>query len=151
MKRILAVAVMLLCMTLSGCTMIGDFVSWRTNDVLCSLEKFDRKESYSCGGFQDTTDYRKYYYSSSVELENNNYFVKVATETTTLNAYLNSFQQSVEMHEPTNEIVLNYDFDREIITEDDYCYIDAVDGYNNYNIWIFDVESNVLYYFHDNM
>ena len=67
--------------------------------------------------------------------------------------------ETIQDGEPSNEVVINYDFDREIIDEENYIYIDSEehtwsDGRTllvKYNIYLFDTQAQILYYFHNNM
>ena len=133
--------------------------------VLDSLGEYQDCEFYTEGGFQDYTDYAKYYYDS-VDFTNNEYFTKIAQyDTDNLNEYLDNFESWIETFrrgDATSEIVVNYDFKRNLIDENDYVYIyfkeyntDGVDyddmKFFNYDIYFFDTQTNTLYYFHNNI
>lgn len=48
----------------------------------------------------------------------------------------------------------NYDFDKNIISNNDYIYIYDKPSYPKlgfYNIYYIDAETNILYYFHNNI
>jgi hypothetical protein len=50
--------------------------------------------------------------------------------------------------------VQNYHFDRNILDTEDYFYIYnhyEEKPYWNYDLWLFDSQTNVLYYFHNNI
>jgi hypothetical protein len=58
------------------------------------------------------------------------------------------------------QIVVNYDFDRSLIDNDDYLYVETEwfdpsdDGnavFASYDVYFFDVQTNTLYYFHNNI
>lgn len=130
--------------------------------VLFSLGKYDDYVFYTHGEFQDYTDYAKYYYSS-VNIDNNKFFTKIKkSDFTKINEHLDDFEDWIETFKSNDascEIVVNYDFDREIIDTNDYIYIDSEkytweDGITslvNYNVYFFDSQTLVLYYFHNNI
>ena len=133
--------------------------------VLNSLGKYKSHEFYTEGAFQDYTDYAKYYYDS-VDFADNEYFTKIEQyDTDNLNEYLDDFERWIECYrrnDASREIVVNYDFNRNLIDENDYVYIyfkhynfDSGD-YNdmkfyNYDVYFFDTQTNTLYYFHNNI
>ena len=159
MKRIKSTAIILsliiLISTLSSCIAPED-------KVLNSLGECRSCEFYTCGGFQDYTDYAKYYYDS-VDFTDNEYFSKIRqADISILNEHLDDFESCIEAHgynDASSEIVVNYDFDRSLIDSEDYLYIDSEkhtrgDGYTllvNYNVYFFDTQTNTLYYFHNNI
>ena len=159
MKRIKSTAIILsliiLISTLSSCIAPED-------KVLNSLGEYKSKEFYTEGGFQDYTDYAKYYYDS-VDFTDNEYFSIIEqSDIDALNEHLDNFESCIEAHgysDASNEIVVNYDFDRSLIDSEDYLYIDSEkhtrdDGYTllvNYDVYFFDIQTNTLYYFHNNI
>ena len=54
---------------------------------------------------------------------------------------------------------MNFDFDREVIDTEDYFYIDSIEcawsnghtSLDNYNLYLFDIQTQVLKYFHGNI
>ena len=159
MKLIKSTAIILsliiLILTLSSCIAPED-------KVLNSLGECRSCEFYTCGGFQDYTDYAKYYYDS-VDFTDNEYFSKIEqSDIDALNEHLDDFESCIEAHgynDASSEIVVNYDFDRSLIDSEDYLYIDSEkhtwdDGYTslvNYDVYFFDTQTNTLYYFHNNI
>ena len=136
-----------------------------SDKALCSLGAYKSREFYSEGAFQDFTDYAKYHYYS-VDFSDNEYFTKIEhSGTDNLNAYLDNFEKwikAIRENDESCEIVMNYDFDRSLIDNEDYLYIyfknyefDGVDyedmKFFNYSIYFFDVQTNTLYYFHNNI
>ena len=84
------------------------------------------------------------------------------TDFVIINTHLDDFEgwiETIKDSEPSSEVVVNYDFDREIIDTEDYVYIDSEEhtwsnGYTalvRYNIYLFDTQTQVLYYFHNNI
>ena len=134
--------------------------------VLTSLGEYKDHEFYTQGEFQDFTDYAKYYYDSA-DLSGNDYFTKIKeSHMPEINELLDDFELWIETYrenDATCEIVVNYDFDRAVIDNEDYAYIYSEkseftldDGttttfYDNYDVYIFDVQTQTLYYFHNNI
>ena len=130
--------------------------------VIASLGEYEKKEFFTSGGFQDYTDYAKYYFTAANVAENT-YLNKIEeTDFTIINTHLDDFEgwiETIKNSEPSSEVVVNYDFDREIIDTEDYFYIDSEehtrsDGHTSlvkYNIYLFDTQTQVLYYFHNNI
>lgn len=129
----------------------------RQDPVLASLGRYEAKEFYTSGGFQDYTDFAKYTYSST-DLEDNPYFAPVSSaDRDTLELFLDDFEnwiESIRWSDPGNEVVVNYAFDRSIIDTGDYFYIYQDEDYPKfgcYDIWFLDAQTGVLYYFHSNI
>ena len=153
MKRCLCM-VLVLCVLLVGCS--------ENDDVIRSLGDYEERVSYTYGEFQDYTDYAKYYYTDA-SVENNEYFKQITeTSQTELTALLDDYENIVEVHrenDPEHELVVHYDFDRTMIDFEDYLYIFSEtttwpDGYSaitNYDIYFFDTQTQVLYFFHNNI
>ena len=131
--------------------------------VIASLGEYEKMEFFTSGGFQDYTDYAKYYYDS-VDFTDNEYFAKIQdSDMDNLNNHLDDFEAWIETYrngDPSREIVVNYDFDRSLIDNDDYLYVetewfDSSDDGNavfaSYDVYFFDVQTNTLYYFHNNI
>ena len=155
-KQIVGVLVcVVLLLSITSCTVFED-------KVMASLGEYEKEEFFTSGGFQDYTDYAKYYYTS-VDFENNKYFKKVKeTDFTAIHTHLDDFESwigSIGDSVPSNEVVVNYDFDRGIVDTEDYFYIDSEehtwdDGSTSlvkYNVYLFDTQTQVLYYFHNNI
>ena len=130
--------------------------------VIASLGEYEKKEFFTSGGFQDYTVYAKYYFNSANAKENQ-YLNKIQdADFAIINTHLDDFEgwiETIKNSKPSSEVVVNYDFDREIIDTEDYFYIDAEehtwsDGHTSlvkYNIYLFDTQTQVLYYFHNNI
>ena len=151
MKKLAAALFSLvLVVSLAGCSIPKD-------NLLDSLGKYESKQFFTSGGFQDFTDYAKYCFDS-VDFSDNSYF-QIITESSreNLEAHIDDFEnwvQAVRDTDADNEVVVNYDFDRSVISDSDYIYIyDDPDcpEFGNYNVYYFDVETNILYYFHNNI
>ena len=132
-----------------------------SDEVIYSLGEYDNCVIYTEGEFQDYTDYAKYYYCS-VDIEENPYFTRIQeSDFSYINEHFDDFERWIEIfrgNDASREIVKNYDFNREIIDTDDFIYIDSEkhtwsDGdtsFVRYNIYFFDMQTLVLYYFHNN-
>ena len=157
MKRTIILLLIISCLifALSSCTTPED-------KVLNSLGEYKSYEFYTEGAFQDYTDYAKYYYDSA-DLSDNEYFSKIGqSDIDVLNEHLDDFESWIETYrenDASREIVVNYDFDRSIIDNEDYLYINSEkhtweDGFTslvNYDVYFFDTQTNTLYYFHNNI
>jgi len=142
-------------LSLSSCGYPGDAVRH-------SIGKYTRCEWYSSGGFQDYTDYGKFYYDS-VDFSQNPYFQKIdASHIPILEEHLDDFENWVDLfrkNDSCQELVGHYDFDRSLIDCEDYLYLESEsrtwsDGHTslvNYNIHFFDTQTNTLFYFHNNI
>ncbi len=144
MKKILSfILVILLLLSFTACT--------KNDKVLNSIGKYSEICFYTHGKFQDYTDYAKYQLDSP-NIDDNKYLKKIDAD------LIESFEKHLDNYEPfVTEYCLEdikYDFDRSIITDTDYIYIyDDPDypDYGNYNIWFYDFETKILYYFHTNI
>lgn len=124
--------------------------------VLDSLPKYERKEYYSSGGFQDSTDYAKYAYGIDESIISGNELLRPVTKEdfSTILDYVNHFESVVDVSRdfPSE----SYDFDKSIISEGDCFYIsnhyeEPEHAFWNYNLYYFDVDASILYYFHFNI
>lgn len=157
MKRIFALAFTVILIII----LLTSFVAPK-DQVLNSLGKYDQSEYYSEGGFQDYTDYAKYYFAS-VEIDGNEYFNRIQdSDIEVLNEHLDNFESWIKVYregDSSREIVVNYDFDRALIDNEDYIYINSEkhewdDGFVslvNYDVYFFDSQTKTLYYFHNNI
>lgn len=154
-KIFLGLAILFFISLLSSCAVPED-------KILNSLGKYDHNEYYSEGYFQDYTDYAKYYFSSA-NIAENEYFNKIQnSDVEALNEHLDDFESWIQCYcedDSSKEIVVNYDFDRSLIDDADYIYIysekdewdDGSVSLVNYDVYFFDSQTQVLYYFHNNI
>ena len=154
-KLIAVISLCLIVMSLASCATLID-------EVVASLGKYEKRVFFTYGVFQDFTDYAKYYYTSANTTENA-YFQKIQkADMEIINTHLDDYERWIEVikeNEPSSEVAVNYDFDREIIDLEDYYFIDSKettwsDGHTaltSYNIFLFDSQTQVLYYFHNNI
>lgn len=164
-KLFFALAVLIVsALCLGGCSYADYFVTSIDDEVMASLGRYEKREYYTSGGFQDYTDYAKYKYND-IELEGNPYLKPVTEENLTeFKGYLENFEgwiETISESDPNNEVVLCYDFSASLINEEDYLFVDnrassedeefLGSPYTNYNLYFFDTKSSTLYYFHNNI
>ncbi|MBR3819409.1 MAG: hypothetical protein IKJ41_09735 [Clostridia bacterium] len=155
MKKLwfLLLAIMLL-FSLCGCTY--------QDPVFASLPDYKNKEFYTSGGFQDFTDYAKYTYDTITlqDLESSKYFtITSAEDVEEILLHIDNFERWVEAI--GGELKENYDFDKTVVTEGDFFYIKTKDGepigqgtydkFDNYSVYYFDIDAQIMYYFHNNI
>jgi len=129
----------------------------RQDTVLHSLGKYEQKQFLTCGEFQDYTDFGIYTCEPKSIKESDN-FSKVSQEDIEvicdfLDDY-ESFIQYVREYDPGDALGKNYYFNRPLLDMEDYFYIWTSDSAHpdwNYDLWVFDTQTNVLYYFHTNI
>ncbi len=158
-KISLCICLLLIELSLSACEKPED-------KVLISLGEYKNNVFYSEGVFQDFTFYAKYYYDN-VDFTGNTYFTKInESDLAKINEHLDDFESWIETYKENDdslEIVVNYDFDRAKIDKNDYIYINSEklittwdDGTTttslaSYDIYFFDTQTQILYYFHNNI
>lgn len=159
MKRIVSavlIALFLTALLLAGTVWTFSLLFAPKDAILESLPDYESKEFYTSGGFQDYTDYGKYTYRIyETELLENPYFFRVTEEDIPeILAYIDNFEGWVEAcHDFPKE---KYDFDAASVEVGDYfCllseYEEADKAFWNYDLYYFDLEAGILYYFHNNI
>lgn len=158
MKRFLTVLFsifLVLAITIAAAVLLFAWLFTPQDPVLDSLPDYTDKEYYTCGGFQDYTDYAKYTYrSTEAEFTQNPYFLQVTEENIPkIRSYIVDFQEWVLCEDFPAEA---YDFDPSMVKEGDYFYIlnkydDPDKEFDNYNVYYFCLETQILYYFHNNI
>ena len=149
MKRWMNISMLILCLLLFclvGCS----------DNQLIPGGYISKEEFFDSNGFQDYTDYCKYYYKDKKMFVNNQEYKKLSeSDIKTIGGYFVDFQSWMEKEDRTDE----FDFDISCITEGDYVYIETKEPisdsnygkYDNYTIYFFDADSCVLYYMHQNI
>ena len=135
--------------------MLDPFSEFRGDPVIASLPEYENSECYYSDGFQDFTNYCKYYFSrNDVKKIINNHYLKPVTKGSIaeLNGYFDNFEGWIEFVDYKEK----YDFRRGIIDTDDYFYIENDETieehkYWDYNVYFFDVQSQILYFIHSNI
>ena len=137
--------------------LVGCVFEDRQSQVLDTLGNYELKQFWTHGEFQDYTDFGCYHYAS-VTLEDNTYFRKASNQDIeTICGFLDNYEQWIETfrdNDPEDALVQNYYFDRAVLDTQDYFYIytdNSEHPYWNYDLWVFDSQTNVLYYFHNNI
>lgn len=132
-------------------------VESRQDQVLATLGKYDSKEFWTHGAFQDYTDYAKYQFSS-VSFEGNPYFSVVSeSDLPIIRAFLDNFEKwvaSIKETDAADELAISYDFDRSLMDAGDFFYLYEDEDYPKfgcYDLYFFDSQTQVLYYFHSNI
>ena len=133
-----------------------------SDTVIASLPKYSKEVLYTDGGFQDFTDYGKYFYESvtAQELEASEYFTAAAEEDVEeILSYIDDFENWVEAAD--EKLRDGYDFDKAIVSEGDFFCIITKDGepigdgaygkFDDYTVYYFDLDAQILYYFHSNI
>lgn len=159
MKRFFTVLIVLILVLGIVClagSLLLSYLFAPKDPILNSLPDYTSREFYTCGGFQDTTDYAKYTYEVSESVfTHSSYFLKVTEENIpTLHTYLDNFENWTRT---CSDFPLEaYDFHRSQIQEGDYFYIlnrypEPGAEFESYNIYYFDLDAQTLYYFHNNI
>lgn len=159
MKKLLcAFFALLLAASMPGCS--------QRDSVLSSLGEPSVKEMYVHGDFGDFTDYGKYLFDAVTpeSLAANPCFIQVGEQTEEILSYVDNFENWVRVisnSTPDDEMVTNYDFDRSIVDSSDYFYVKTKEGepigsgtyrkFDNYTLYFFDLDTQILYYFHSNI
>lgn len=122
----------------------------------CSVEmsgmpKYERKGCYYSSGFQDHTDYCKYFYNKKTikQFETHAKFKKVSNSNIEdIKGYFEDFTVWVKMTDYYDK----YDFDYTTqIKNGDYFYIYEKPGYRKYgyyDVYYVDMTKQILYFFH---
>lgn len=139
------------------------FLYFQQESVIASLPDYESKEFYTNeDAFQDYTDYAKYIYDNITiqDLEYSGYFtITTADNVNEILLLINDFEGWAEAC--GGELKENYDFDKSIVSEGDFFYIKTKEGepigqrtyrkFENYDVYYFDVDAQILYYFHNNI
>ena len=138
-----------------GCAMLED-------PIVASLGKYTDSEYYITDGFQEYTIYARYVYPSA-DLSENLWLEKIQeTDLPVIYAHLDNYEgwiETIGQSEPDSEVVIHYDFDWSAIDTEDYFYLESEEhtwenGHTvlvNYDLYIFDTQTQTLYFFHNNI
>ena len=106
-----------------------------------------KEEHFDPDGFQDYTDYCKYWYPDATPFEQDERWHEVSeAELEEIRGYFEDFQKWME----TQGRLDKYDFDPACIGMGDYVRFDKR-SMANYTVFFFDTESGILYYIHSNI
>ncbi len=125
-----------------------------TDSVIKTLPEYTYSEEYYSDGARDYTDYCKYYYSNNdilESIETNDRFQKVTFENIdTVKNYIRNYNNRIKDSKNNDK----YDFSINQISEDNYFYFiskNESNPLNDYDLYYFDKDKQVLYYFHSNI
>lgn len=148
MKRLLCVflATLLLCCT--GCSLV--------ESVLISLPEYSSNEYYSYGEFSDYTDFGIYRFDFPIaeQVSENHYFSQVGQALDELMLYLEDYEKWVEAVTQYEDPMFSdyYTYDITMLDSEDWYFLDSKYGNtNNYSLFLFDTQTNTLYFFHNNI
>ena len=107
---------------------------------------------------QDFNDYCKYYYEDDSAVRSIPFYrVAGESDVQTILGYFDDFEGWVRACEQ----LAAYDFDKKCVTPGDLFFIKTLEGkpigddryekFDNYSVYLFDVETNTLYYIHANI
>ena len=132
--------------------------------VLQELPRCKEKEIYSVDNFTDGSYYAKFTYRnlSEEDMKEAEDFNRMTEEDAEKILHSISSYEDFVNNMGMKEITENYDFDKSIVTEDDYYYMESGEGFyqdENGNIsessfislYYFDMESQILYYFYNSI
>lgn len=158
MKKLVRVCLILVIALCAAALFLGILVVFLAprDEVLDALPHWENKEYYTCGGFQDSTDYAKYTYRiSRDQLEETGFFQPVTEDDIPrITDYVDNFEEWLRVCEDFPKDA--YDFDKSRISVGDCFFIlnkyeEAERAFWNYNLYYFDVDVGILYYFHNNI
>ena len=160
-KKISVVVMTVMAIFVLAVAVCFGFYCFVQSGVVASLGEYDHSVFFTSGGFQDYTDYGKYYYTSA-QIAENKYFKRIQeTDLAEINEHIDDFEgwvETIRNGDASDEVAVNYDFDREIIDPEDYIHIESEkltgSGYTtlaNYDVYFFDMQTQVLYFFHNNI
>ena len=154
-KALAAIVLSLVVATLIMAIVFGAFLVPK-DPVIKALPRYDKKEFYSSGGFQDFTDYAKYTYriTESDLAECESLRPVTGEDIPVILKYVEYFEECVNACQdfPSE----SYDFEKSIISTGDYFFVynkyeEPDRAFWNYNLYYFDVDASILYYFHTNI
>ena len=130
-----------------------------SDSVLNSLPDYESRAFYTTDGIQDYTDYGKYTYRSvtAQDLEDSGYFSPLTdSDIEEILLYIEDFEVCVSS--VGGELEKYYDFDKALVSKGDYFYFktkpidDKPEGkFADYTLYYFHIQTQTLYYFHNNV
>jgi len=120
---------------------MGDIMEDKISDFLDYITKQKKYSENTSKNYEiDILEFKEYLNRESINYLDVDYdFIK---------GYFKDTQKWINI----NANLDDFDFDYEAITMGDYYYLDLKEsGYNNYNLYFYDVENHVLYYIHSNI
>ncbi len=149
-KFIITLVALFLVAVASFC--IYDAMFYNAWSELKELPRFKSKEIYSVDNFTDCTDYAKFTYRnvSDEDLKNAENLKKTAEDNIKeILDYINEYELFINNINGMEEVKNAYDFDKSVVNEGDYYY--AIKNGEGFIIALYylDIESQILYYFHN--
>lgn len=136
-------------LVVTGCSFLKN--EYIPDSFISSDEFIDRD------AFQDHADYCKYYYEENNTLFSENKSYSAIEDIDEIKGYFKSFEEFISQTERADI----YDFDVNIITNDDFVHIETKEGnqigdgryekYDDYSVYLYDKEGCILYYIHLNI
>ncbi len=136
------------------------FAFYNSQDKAIINGYYDKEEHYDPNGFQDYTDYCKYFYNEKYDdkFKKNKLYSQVSEEDiSNIISYFENFKEWMNLSNRSDE----YDFSESSITQGDYVYIKTKEGekigdtyydkFDNYSVYFYDTEKHTLYYIHSNI
>ncbi len=114
---------------------------------------YKSEEYWDKNGFQDYTDYCKYFYTAEDDekfINQEQYKVLENNHIEEIISYFNNFRKQMENQSRMTE----YDFDTNWINSGDYVHIKvdkASDLNYSYSVYFYDIQTHILYYIHHNI
>lgn len=114
---------------------------------------YDSNEYWDTDGFQDHTDYCEYFYDANDDdkfINSNDYSKIDSNNIDNIKNYFKDHEQWVRK---------GYDFNIDVITIGDYYHLETKEGqnitenhsygkYDNYSVYLYDIEEHILYFIH---
>lgn len=148
-KLIITLVALILVAVASFC--IYDAMFYNAWPELKELPRYKDKEIYSVDNFTDCTDYAKFTYRnvSDEDLKSAESFRKTDKEKMDeiLN-YITEYESFINNINGMDEVKNAYDFDKAVVNESDYYRMTKNGDGSVIALYYFDMESQLLYYFH---
>ncbi|MBQ7047284.1 MAG: hypothetical protein IJN85_06065 [Oscillospiraceae bacterium] len=148
MKKIIIISTFIFTILLCGCNERG------------ILKGYTGMSGFSSESFGDYTDYSKYTYNESGEkrFEESELYSEVTSEDIeNIKSYFDNFRKWAEAIDRLDD----FDFDNSLITEGDFFFIETKEGekisdtvyekFDNYSVYLYDSETDILFYIHNNL
>ena len=140
--------------------LIISFAFYNLQDKAIINGYYDKAEHYNPNGFQDYTDYCKYFYNEKYDdkFKKNKLYSQVSEEDiSNIISYFENFKEWMNLSNRSDE----YDFSESSITQGDYVFIKTKEGekigdtyyekFDSYSVYFYDIEKHTLYYIHSNI
>ncbi len=139
------------------CTLGNLFLKYLISDNNIIKGFYKAEEYFDPFATQDSVDYCKYYYNSEYDVIFSNKYSKISEENIQgIKEYFSKFKEWMDACDRLKE----YDFDENIIDNNDFCLLYDKSNYNNnveykkfeyFTIYFYDTNSHILYYIHANI